>query len=100
MEDMGPHAAPADSAPPVEPAPAPPPESEAPARAGAEEGGLPGVMPSATMQASFSSTSLASGLSVTEAVAHVYAADVGVSLHNETVRMGHGSRGLEPADPC
>ena len=42
------------------------------------------------MQASFSSTSLASGLSVTEAVAHVYAADVGVSLHNETVRMGRG----------
>ena len=90
MDDMGTHAAPTDSASPVEPTSAPP-GAEVLASTGVAEGGcLSGTMPSATMQASFSSTSLASGLSVTEAVAHVYAADVGVSLHNETVRMGRG----------
>ena len=43
------------------------------------------LSPSA-MHPTWSDASLTSGVSVTEATAHVYAADVGVSLHNETVR--------------
>ena len=39
-----------------------------------------------SMHPAWSETSLASGISVTEAIAHVFAADVGVSLQNETVR--------------
>ena len=39
------------------------------------------------MQPTWSNTSLASAVSATEATSHVFAADVGVSLQNETVRL-------------
>jgi len=50
----------------------------------------PAMASQLAMRPTWSETSPASGASATEAVAHVFAADVGVSLQNETVRPPGG----------